>query len=277
MTSFSGISVCQIERFGKMGYFIRNIIKYREYIMYSAKAQLKAEISNSAIGCIWWVLEPTLFMFIYLFVYAVVFRTQTEYIVLIINVGLVYWGFFNRCLVSSIKMVKRNRPMISMIYIPKFVFICSSMIVNFVKMLCAVVPVVGLVIWYKIHVTLKALMIIPVTLMFFVVVFSLCCWLMHIGVYSDDTERIVPVALRMLFFLSGVFYPIDTKFGTDEAHTMLLLNPVATTLTDVRNSLIYGSDCHWYQLGLQTGIAFVLAVIALIVIKKKESQYIKVV
>lgn len=38
--------------------FIMNIIKYREYMIYVAKADLKAEAANSYLNRFWWILEP---------------------------------------------------------------------------------------------------------------------------------------------------------------------------------------------------------------------------
>ena len=39
--------------------------KYWKYAIYSSKAQLKAEVANSYLNWLWWVLDPLCFMLIY--------------------------------------------------------------------------------------------------------------------------------------------------------------------------------------------------------------------
>lgn len=258
-----------------MGYFTRNIIKYREYIWYSAKAQLKSELSSSMIGWIWWILEPTLYMVIYFYVFTVVFKRQTEYVVAVINIGLLYWRFFNNCLLTCTKLIKKNRTIISKVYLPKFVFVCSVMLVNLFKMVCAFVPVIILLIWYRIPFSWQMFQIIPLTLAYYVIVFSACCWFMHIGVYFPDVERVLPIALRMLFYLSGVFYPIDAKLDNKAAEYMLKFNPVATVITSVRDSMLFSRPVHANELIIQTSLFIILGIIGIITIKNYESKYIK--
>ena len=36
--------------------------KYWKYAIYSSKAQLKAEVANSYLNWLWWVLDPLCFM-----------------------------------------------------------------------------------------------------------------------------------------------------------------------------------------------------------------------
>ena len=48
-----------------MGRFINDVKKYYNYTIYSAKSELKSEVSNSYLNWIWWVLEPLCFMMIY--------------------------------------------------------------------------------------------------------------------------------------------------------------------------------------------------------------------
>ncbi len=252
-------------------------MKYKEYIIYSAKAQLKAELARSRIGWIWWILEPTMYMFIYFFVFTVIFQRQTEYVGAMINIGLQYWTFFSHCLLASTGLIRKNYSVLSKVYIPKYILVLSTMLVNLFKMMFAALPVALILCWYHVHLTWAALQVIPVTLIFFLVVFAVCCIVMHIGVYFQDVERIVPIIVRMLFFLSGVFYPIDEKLGEKLAEYMLRLNPFGAVITDVRGALLYGTSCHWTQIGTHALVFLLLAVIGVMLVQKKESQYIKVV
>jgi ABC-type polysaccharide/polyol phosphate export permease len=80
-----------------------------------------------------------------------------------------------------------------------------------------------------------------------------------------------------LFFLSGVFYPIDVRLGAELADIMLKINPFATIITDARGAILYGLPSHWIHLGVHFAIFVVMGIIIIALIKKYESQYIKLV
>lgn len=56
-----------------MGRFFRDIKKYYKYAIYSGRAGLKAEVANSRLSWLWWILDPLLFMIIYWFLSQIVF------------------------------------------------------------------------------------------------------------------------------------------------------------------------------------------------------------
>ena len=60
--------------------FLNDLKKYKDYINYQAKAQLKNEITGSYLGWIWLVLEPLCFMLIYTFIAGVVFERNLPYL-----------------------------------------------------------------------------------------------------------------------------------------------------------------------------------------------------
>ena len=251
--------------------------KYRGYMLYSAKAQLKAELSNSWLGGLWWVLEPTLFMFVYMFVYSVVFNRTTEYIVAFIVVGLNSWRFFNTTVMGSITLVKRYRAVISKVYIPKFVLLFSTMMVNGFKMLCAYVPLIVLMFWYQIPLSLTMLAIFPILALLFLLTFGVSCFMMYVGVYVEDMNKVMSVALQMLFYVSGVFFPINELLEPALAQMIFTFNPMALIMFEARNALLYAIPCQWGLLGIYFAVAAVVSFLGISLIYRTESQYIKVV
>ena len=101
--------------------------KYSNYIIYATKATLKGELDGSRIGWIWWILEPVIFMLIYMFVFSVVFQRTTEYLVAFIFIGISIWRFFNGTVQNSVQLIKRNRNVISKVYLPKFALVLIMM------------------------------------------------------------------------------------------------------------------------------------------------------
>ena len=256
--------------------FFEDLKKYRGYMTYAAAAQLKAELANSWLGGLWWVLEPTLNMLVYMFVFTVVFRRTTTYVVAFIVVGLTYWRFFNTTVLSSITLMKRHRAVISKTYIPKFILLGSVMLVNGFKLLCSYAPLIALMIYYQIPLNIHMLAIIPVTGLLFLLTFGISCLCMHVGVYLEDLQKLMTIFLQMVFYVSGVFYPINEMLEGSLAQGIFVCNPMALILYEARNALLYAQGCQWGVMGLWTVAAALLSIWGVAVIYKSESRYIKV-
>jgi len=257
--------------------FFHDIAKFWDYMIYSAKSQLRAELANSWLGGLWWVLEPTLSMLVYMFVFTVVFNRTTTYVVAFIVIGLSYWRFFNNCVIGSITLVRRHRAVISKVYIPKFILLGASMMVNAFKLLCAYVPIIVLMFYYEVPMTWHMLTILPLTALMFLFTFGICCWMMHVGVYVEDMSKLITIILQLVFYLSGVFFPINEMLEPALAQTIFNFNPMALIIFEARNSLLYGVPCQWTQVGIFFAVAVVLSLWGVAMLYKRESQYIKVV
>ena len=141
--------------------FFHDMQRYRRYMFYSAKAQLKNEVAGSFLNRLWWILDPLLFMLVYTFVYSIVFGRKQDYLCAFIFLGYCSWEFFNRSINQSVKIVKKYKAVVSKVYLPKFVLILSSMMVNAFKMFISLGIVAITMLLYRIPPSLTMLWIIP--------------------------------------------------------------------------------------------------------------------
>lgn len=142
----------------------RIINDFREhwgYIVQAAKAQLKAEVANSYLNWIWWILEPFAMMLIYVFMFGFVFGIEEEYYPAFIFLGLTLWRFFSKCVQSSTNLVRNNKSTVSKVYIPKYFLIIQSFLVNGFKMLICFIVVFGLMVVYRVPFTPMMLLAVP--------------------------------------------------------------------------------------------------------------------
>ena len=171
--------------------FINDMEKYYRYAVYSAKAELKAEVAGSYLNWIWWILEPFCMMLIYAFIFGFVFDAREKYFTAFIYVGLTLWTFFNQNMKNSVRMVKKNKSIISKVYLPKFILIESKMMVNGFKMLVSFGIVIILMIFYQIPLSWNVFYAIPILICMWIVNFGLMTILVHFGVYVEDLANVV--------------------------------------------------------------------------------------
>ena len=81
--------------------FFKELKQYWGFAVYSAKCDLKAEVANSYLNWLWWILEPFCTMIIYALVFGVAFKTDVAYFPIFILIGIMMWDFFNRLVMTS--------------------------------------------------------------------------------------------------------------------------------------------------------------------------------
>ena len=100
--------------------FISDIKKFYQYTMYAARSELKSEVASSYLNWLWWILDPLLFMMVYTFIAQIVFSNKKiDFFPIYVFIGLSVWNFFNKVVISSVRVVKSNSAVVSKVYVPK--------------------------------------------------------------------------------------------------------------------------------------------------------------
>ncbi|MCD8020716.1 MAG: ABC transporter permease [Clostridiales bacterium] len=257
--------------------FWNDLIKHYRYAIYEAKAELKAEVAESYLNWIWWVLEPFCFMLIYTFIFGYVFNTKEPFFSAFVFIGLTGWDFFNRCLTQSVKLIRNNKSLLSKVYIPKFILLISKMIFNGIKMFISFIIIIGMLFFFQIPVTVNILYVIPTLLTLFALTFACMTHLMHYGVYMQDLTNVVTIVLRMVFYMTGIFYNIENRLPARYINILMKGNPMALILSSLRKSILYGEtpDVKW--LAIWFVISIIIAIFGVRKIYKNENSYVKVI
>lgn len=254
--------------------FIQDIKRYFVYSIVAARAELKAEVADSYLNWVWWILDPFCFMLIYTFIFGYVFNSSEQYFPVYIFIGLSMWNFFNKTVQASVKMVKKNKAIVTKVYFPKHILLLTRIWVNGFKMMVSFGIVVAMMLFFRIPISWNVLFFLPILLVLMLFTFGCSCFLMHCGVYVNDLSNIVAIVTRMLFYITGIFYNLEKRipeFG------MLLnrYNPVAFLLSSMRRCLIYQQAPEGLWLLIWTAISLLLTILGIRKIYKEENSYVK--
>ncbi|MCM1251504.1 MAG: ABC transporter permease [Clostridium sp.] len=260
-----------------MGKFVHDIKNYTHYAFWSAKADLNAEVSNAYLDWLWWLIEPVCMMLIYAVMFGMVFKASEPYFPVFIFIGLTMWNFFSRCVSSSVNLIRANRSIVTKIYMPKFILLFSRMLVCGFKMMVSFGVVAVMMIIFKVRFTINILGMIPVLAVLFLFTFGLCNIFMHYGVYVNDLSYIVGIVLRMLMYLTGVFYDVGKRIPAPFGELMERYNPIAFLVSSMRGALLYGQTPDWMMLGMWTLLSVLLIIIGISTIYRNENAYVKMI
>ena len=191
--------------------FFKNLKKYYKYAIRSAKSELKGEIAGSYLNWLWWVIEPLAFMLIYTFVFTVVFKSRETYFSIFIFIGLTCWEFFNRMITGSVRLISNNRDIVTKVYIPKYILLISKSFTYLFKMFISFGLVIFLMLIFKVPFTYHIFYFIFIFPALYLISFGIGVILMHFGVFIDDLKNLTKIVLKLVFYLSGIFYNINDR------------------------------------------------------------------
>ena len=100
---------------------------------------------------------------------------------------------------------------------------------------------------------------------------------MHFGVFEEDLVNLVNIFLRLTFYLTGVFYDLNTRIKNVTVKTLLLdFNPLANFIFNMRNVLIYKTSPVGFWTLIWFFVGLLLCALGIRTIYKYENTYVKV-
>lgn len=128
--------------------------------------------------------------------------------------------------------------MIKKIYIPKYIFPLSKTMFSFFNFVLSFIPVLLVVLYYKIPITLNILYLPLMLVFYFCFVLGISFILSAMQVFMRDTQYLYGIFLTLLGYTTPIFYSVDSM--SPLLQRIMLLNPLYHYMTVLRTILLYG-------------------------------------
>lgn len=260
--------------------FFKNLKKYKGYLRYAPIATLKTEVSATYLNWLWWFLDPLFFMLVYTFIAKIIFRSSVQYFPMFVFIGLNAWNMFSWSITRAVNMIRNFRSVITKTYVPKYILIIVKMFVESIKIGFSYIILIVMMIIYKVKPTWHIVECIPLFLLLFLLTFGISCIVLHLGVYVSDFNNIIPVGLRLCFYMTGIFFDLSKSSIIAKPVVRFLLcdvNPMYGIITGMRNCILYGSSPDWPVIGVWFVISVLICCFGIHLINKYEDSYVKMV
>ncbi len=258
--------------------FFEDLKKYKSYMVYATKSELKSEVADSYLNWIWWILEPFCLMLVYTFIFGMIFNRSENYYPLFIFIGLTIWNFFSANVKKSAPIVRRYKSIVSRVYLPKVVLLIVQMLTTGFKMCVSLGIVVVMMFFFRVKLTYHIFFLVPGMIVLWLLTFGLMCFEMHYGVYIEDLTKVNDIVIRLIFYLTGIIFNIDQRIGKTYPQLATVLgkcNPVAYLLSSMRNSLIYNQAPDWLWMLIWLVISLLLCMGGVRLVYRNENNYVK--
>jgi ABC-type polysaccharide/polyol phosphate export permease len=262
---------------------IREIWSRRRLARYLVRADLTKKGSNTLLGNIWWVLDPLLQMAVYVVLVSVIFKRTQEAYPLFIFSAILPWKWFTTSIGDGVTSVTSQERIIKQVQFPKLVLPVAAVLGGIVSFGFGMIPLAGLLIlFYPNHISAYLLLIPVVAVVQFVFTLALAIALSAGNVFFRDIGNLSRHVLRLWFYLSPALYGADqitsiTQGSRGDALAILFnLNPWTAIFESYRNLIYYGRAPEWLPLLGVLAASLVLCALAIVMFKRVEPSFAKV-
>jgi ABC-type polysaccharide/polyol phosphate export permease len=235
---------------------------YRYLFEQMVRRELRQKYRGSALGVLWYVINPLVLMGAYYLMFGVIFKAASEPdYPLFLLVGLIVWVFFSQAVLSAAPSLLDHGALVRKARFPRETIpgaVVTVQLVTFAAVLLLLLPV-AIGVRGKASASLLLLPVLVALLFAFVLGCSLVVAILH--AYFRDVAPVVAAALLPWFFISPIFFePGQVPFVQRHAFVGTLIewfNPVAPFIEGLRRVVYDGAGPGMGRLGYAAAAAVV--------------------
>ena len=217
-----------------------NLRKNLPLLRHFISRDLKTKYHGSIMGWGWSIVEPLALTVTFYILFAIISDSTDPYRPFNILAGILSWTFFSRTVIGGTTSLQRNASLIQRIYFPREVYLFSQFGFQLVQLLLSMIVLIPLLYHYKLVPTVQLIYFPLAILLIGMLAIGIAFFTSIVQVKIRDMEHIAAVGLRIGFYLTPVFYTLDTITGSripvEYADIYLYVNPLATYITMIRCS-----------------------------------------
>jgi ABC-type polysaccharide/polyol phosphate export permease len=250
---------------------ILSLYRYRWLLYELVLRDLMQRYRGSALGFLWTLLNPVLFMGVYTLVFSIYLRAGLEHYALFLVSAMVPWLWFASSIQQGTTSIIDGRMYIGKAAFAPVVLILVPILSNLVNFLLTV-PFVFLVVALSHHKIGMPLVVLPILIVIqFLLTLSVLLITATFNVFYRDLQQLIPIAMLLLFYLIPIFYPLSSVPAA--LRPFILANPFVAIALAYQN-VFYANAWPDFNLLLYTTLtALALFAIGIAVFTRYEETF----
>jgi len=274
------VSIAHDSYLGTLAHRAGQLLARWETIRFLVASNLKAGHRDKALGHLWNLLDPLLFVGVYFVVFGLLFgqtgRGRAVFVVYL-SIGVLAWRFFEGTIAQATLCIKANRGLIHEISFPKAVFpvaVCLSRLYDFLWGLAVLLPILFVA---GIPLTPHALWVAPLIVLHVCFTTGLAFLAAYMGAFFADTANVVNVVMRLLMYFSPTFYYARGEHGLipERYLAVYMANPIACFFEGYRDGLLWGRTPDLSMLLYLVGVSVAVLLAGFAVFARGEGRFAK--
>jgi len=254
----------------------------RRLILYLVRADLKKRGADTVLGNVWWILDPLLTMLVYVLLISIILKTEIDAYPLFVFCAILPWKWFSSSVADAVTCITTRERIIKQVNFPKVVLPMAAATGGVASFTFGLIPLLAmLVLLYRDHVSVWVLALPAVALVQFVFTLAVALLAAAITVFYRDVGNVANHVLRIWFYLSPALYGAEQVADLTKSQpaigTLYHLNPFATLFESYRDLIYVGQAPDWTALGLVLLASLALLVVAVLIFRRLEPAFAKVI
>jgi len=245
------------------------IKKYLPLYKELVKKDIKLKYRRSFLGYVWSILNPLLIMCIMVVVFSTMFKWDIANYPVYLIIGQTLFNFMTEATNKAMWAVLGNAALLKKTYVPKEVFVLSTVSSSFVNMLFSLAAMLIVFIVCGIHWSWYLIFLPFILLEVLVFSLGLGFFLAESCVFFRDIQYIYGAFVTAWNYATPVFYPYE-QLPYWMQTIVKWLNPMFSYLQQFRLIVLYGIFPSWRLIAV--GVAWAVAILIFGVWRFKKNQ-----
>lgn len=263
-----------------LGRYLRDLWSCRHLAWTMSKGEVISAHRDNYLGLLWSVITPILVGIAYYLIFGILFdlRRDVENFISFLTIGLFTFTFVSSVLTAGSKALIGKVGMMRALAFPRVILPVVVVVSSFVSNLPAFLVLVLIALVSGEPVTASWLLF-PVALLIVAVMGLGLAMIMARVVHAvRDVANLIPVAVRLLRYASGVFFSIEARVAAIASAPAWVgpameLQPVAVSLTLVRETLMEEMPLQGMTWAVASGWAVLFLTVGFFVFWRAEGTY----
>ncbi|MDR0432513.1 MAG: ABC transporter permease [Bifidobacteriaceae bacterium] len=260
----------------RLASYLKALVRRRHFIWYLASSGAMGRNQGSYLGQVWAVLNPLLQFSVLWLVFGIILGTRegTKDFISFLAVGTFLFGFMASGVIGGSKSISSRMALVRALEFPRAVLPTAVTLTEMIMEWPAVVVMMIILLIRGNPITWQWLGLIPVLLLMYGFTLGMAFILARIVSITPDYGNLVPIAMTLMRFVSGVFYSISTFTASLPALSVILnYQPFALYLSLARGCVQDGFTAQWYDWAMGVFWAAAVGFIGLVYFWRAEARY----
>jgi len=245
-----------------------------------ASSRFRAENEADRLGVAWVVLRPLINAAVYGFVFSLLLSgSRPPNYVGFLVIGVFLFQYFGTCLQEGSRAILANRGLVTTLRFPRAllpiaVVVQATLALGPMVAVMVLVVAITKIVANQTVLTPEWLLIVPILAMMAMFNLGIAFFAARTTIHLRDVAQLIPFVTRILFYLSGVIWPVERMAaGMPSVKKVLEANPLNVYIEMTRNVLLHATAPTRAEWGWALGWAVAMLVLGFIWFWQAEELY----
>ena len=245
--------------------------RYRHLIFQLVRRDVLTRYKRSFLGVAWTMLNPLGMMLVLTVAFSQIFQSTRAYPAYVLT-GLIAWNFFSQTTMASMSQMVWGGSLLGKIYVPRTVFVLSSVGTGLVNVLLSIIPL--MIVLLITGTPLRWTILFAPLAIFCLTAFSLGVGLLLStwAIYFYDVTEMYQIVLTAWLYLTPIIYP-EEIIPEALRKWLFTLNPMYHLIDMFRGPIYEGTLPDINRMVVAFGISILVLAIGWIVFARRSDEF----